>query len=164
MKQGRTDRAALVIAADPSVIYAAFADAAQLMQWLPPETMTGRALEYDFREGGRYRIALSYDDSTPSSVGKTSARTDVSAGRFVELQPGRLIVQTVEFESTDSAYAGEMRMTWTFEPTPSGTNVSICAENVPPGISPADHDAGLRSSLANLASYLGVRAESNQRK
>jgi hypothetical protein len=47
-----------------------------------------------------------------------------------------------------------MLMTWVFEPTPAGTKVTITAENVPSGISPADHDEGLRSSLENLAKFM----------
>lgn len=153
----RVDRASLEVAAKPAAVYAAFADSAALMEWLPPGTMTGRALEYDFREGGRYRIALTYDESATSTAGKTSGRTDVSTGRFLSLVPGQRIVQSVEFESDDATFAGEMIMTWSFEPTPAGTRVTITAENVPPGISKADHDAGLRSSLENLARYLSRR-------
>ncbi|AUX40175.1 uncharacterized protein SOCE26_015740 [Sorangium cellulosum] len=125
------------------------------MAWLPPESMTGGVLDYDFREGGRYRIELTYDEAAPSGAGKTTGRTDVSTGRFLSLEPGKRIVQSVEFESSDASFAGEMVMTWSFEPLPAGTRITITAENVPPGISQADHDAGLRSSLENLARYLG---------
>jgi len=141
------------IAASPQAIYAAFSAPQKLMAWLPPGGMTGRALEYDFRPGGRYRIALTYDASAPAGVGKTADRTDVSAGRFVALEPARTIVQSVAFESADAALAGEMIITWSFEPTPAGTRVTVTAENVPAGISQADHDAGLRSSLQNLARF-----------
>jgi uncharacterized protein YndB with AHSA1/START domain len=151
----RTDTASLVVAAQPDAVYRAFADPDALMAWLPPESMTGRVLEYDFREGGRYRIALTYDEAAPAGVGKTTGRTDISAGRFLSLEPGERIVQSVEFESADAAVAGEMIMTWSFEALPAGTRVTITAENVPPGIRQADHDAGLRASLANLARYLG---------
>ena len=56
----RTDSASTEIEATADEIYAAFADPSKLMRWFPPGTMTGRALEYDFRVGGRYRIALTY--------------------------------------------------------------------------------------------------------
>jgi uncharacterized protein YndB with AHSA1/START domain len=148
--QGRTDSASLAVSARPEAVYGAFADPAALMKWLPPGTMTGRVLEYDFREGGRYRIELTYGDDAPGPAGKTTGRTDVTTGRFLSLDRGKGIVQSVEFESTDG-----MIMTWQFEPFPTGTLVTITAENVPPGISKADHDAGLRSSLENLARYLG---------
>jgi uncharacterized protein YndB with AHSA1/START domain len=152
--KGRTDTASLVVAAQPDAVYRAFAAPGALMAWLPPGGMTGRVLEYDFRVGGRYRIELSYGEAAPEGVGKTTGRADVSTGRFLALEPGRRIVQSVEFESVDAVFAGEMVMTWSFEPLPSGTRITVTAENVPPGISQADHDAGLRSSLENLAGYL----------
>jgi uncharacterized protein YndB with AHSA1/START domain len=118
--------------------------------------MKGRALEYDFRPGGRYRIELTYGENAGASSGKTTGNTDISTGCFVSLEPDERIVQTVEFESTDPSLAGEMVMTWSFEAVPSGTKVTITAENVPPGISQSDHDEGLRSSLQNLAKYLAA--------
>jgi len=110
--------------------------------------MTGRVLVYDFRVGGRYRIELTHESST--AAGKTTQHSD----RYLALEPGRRIVQSVELESTDAAFAGEMRMTWTFAPTASGTLVTVAAENPPPGIRQADHDTGLRESLANLARFV----------
>ncbi len=57
------------------------------------------------------------------------------------------------------SFAGEMIMTWSFEETSDGrTEVTVTAENVPAGISKADHDAGLASSLENLDRYLSARA------
>lgn len=150
---GRTDTASLLIAAPPDTLYRAFADAEALMAWLPPADMTGRALEYDFREGGRYRLELTYGDASAVGAGKTSSQTDVSSGRFVALEVNRRITQSVEFDSADESFAGEMLMTWRFEPAPSGTLVTITAEGVPHGIRPEDHDQGLRSSLENLARF-----------
>jgi uncharacterized protein YndB with AHSA1/START domain len=154
MSRRRTDSASAVIAATAETIYRAFADPEALIAWLPPEGMSGRVLEYDFREGGRYRIELIYGDEAASVMGKTTERSDVSAGRFLSLAPGERIVQSVEFESEDASFAGEMLMTWSFEAAGAGTRVTVTAENVPPGVSEADHKAGLRSSLENLARYL----------
>jgi uncharacterized protein YndB with AHSA1/START domain len=147
----RTDIASRVIGAPPNVIYQAFARPASLMRWLPPSGMSGRVLEYDFRAGGHYRIELHYDEITGAGSGKTTDRTDITTGRFLELLPGRRIKQSVEFESSDPAFAGEMTLTWLFEPAPEGSIVTVTAENVPSGISKADHDAGLKSSLDHLA-------------
>jgi len=155
----RTDTASIVIAAPPDAIYRAFADPHALMAWLPPGDMSGRTLEYDFREGGRYRIELTYPAAARPGVGKTSERTDVSTGRFMALSPGKRIVQSVEFESADVSVGGEMLLTWTFEPVSEGTRVTIAAQNVPAGIDEADHDAGLRSSLENLARYVRPPAD-----
>ncbi|HKY37321.1 MAG TPA: SRPBCC family protein [Polyangiaceae bacterium] len=152
--RGRTDRAERLVKATPERIYAAFVDGAALMAWLPPRGMTGRVLELKAREGGRYRIELSYADNARESSGKTTGRTDVSSGRFVEMLPGRRIKQSVEFESSDAAFAGEMMMTWSFDAVPDGTLVTVTAENVPRGISKQDHDAGMQSSLENLARFV----------
>jgi len=150
----RSDTASRVIGASPDTIYQAFAHPASLMQWLPPSGMSGRALEYNFREGGDYRIELRYEAGMSSGSGKTTNRTDVTKGRFLELAPGRRITQSVEFESSDPTFAGEMTMTWSFEPASGGAMVTVTAENVPSGISQADHNAGMRSSLDNLASFV----------
>jgi uncharacterized protein YndB with AHSA1/START domain len=152
--RGRIDEAQRLIRAEPDAIYAAFLDISSLEAWLPPGDMTGRVLELDAREGGRYRIELRYGDGAADGVGKTTGRTDVSKGRFVEMVPGRRIKQSVEFESKDPAFAETMMITWSFEATPQGTLVTVTAENVPNGIRKEDHDAGLRSSLENLARFV----------
>ena len=118
------------------------------MKWLPPPNMTGRALEYRFQPGGRYRVELRYRDG---GAGKTTGDSDVSKGRFVELVPGRRIRQTVEFESDDEALARGMTMTWTFEPRETGTQVTVTSDGVPPEIGREDHLKGLTGSLDNLA-------------
>ena len=86
---------------------------------------------------------------------KATAESDVVEARFVDIVPGRRVVQAVDFVSNDPIYAGTMTMTWEVTPVDAGTCVEIRADDVPDGISAEDHAAGLASSLANLASYLG---------
>lgn len=100
-------------------------------------------------------MRLSYKDPEPRS-GKSSDDSDDVEVRFVELLDARRIVQAVRFESSDAAFAGVMRMTWTLEPVMNGTLVTVRAEDVPPGIRPEDHQAGMNSTLDNLASFLGA--------
>jgi uncharacterized protein YndB with AHSA1/START domain len=150
----RIDTASLVVTAAPAAVFSAFEDADALMAWLPPGGMHGRALEYTFRPGGAYAIELTYPDATP---GKTSANADVSRGRFLVIDPPARLVQSVTFESDDAAFAGEMTMTWTFEPVDQGTRVTVAATNVPPGITAEDHAEGLAGSLENLRRYLAAR-------
>jgi uncharacterized protein YndB with AHSA1/START domain len=97
----RTDTASRLIGASTHKIYQAFAQPASLMSWLPPSGMSGRVLEYDFREGGRYRIELRYEERVGAGSGKTTSHTDITQGRFLELVPGQRIKQSVEFESSD---------------------------------------------------------------
>lgn len=89
--------------------------------------------------------------------GKTSADSDETEVRLVRLDPGQRIVQEVDFDSDDPSFKGTMRMTWNFEAADGGTLVQVRAENVPEGIRPEDHQAGLDSSLANLAHFMETR-------
>ncbi len=47
-----------------------------------------------------------------------------------------------------------MTMEWRLRADGEGTTVEFEARNIPYGIRARDHDEGLTSSLANLASYL----------
>jgi uncharacterized protein YndB with AHSA1/START domain len=156
--RARTDTASRFVAAAPDAVYRAFVDADALMAWLPPAGMSGRALRFDPRPGGRYRIELTYKrGAVPGGAGKTSERTDISSGRFLALEPGRRVVQSVAFESDDPAFAGDMIVTWTLAPAEGGTLVTVIAEQVPAGISAEDHEAGLASSLDHLARFVTSR-------
>jgi uncharacterized protein YndB with AHSA1/START domain len=149
----RIDSASRVIKAAPRTIYHAFMDPDAIVSWLPPKGMNGRIEAYDPRKGGTYRMVLTYDRPGHSPPGKTSEHSDIVRVRFLELIPNERIVQSVEFESDDPAFGGEMRMTWTLTAVPEGTEVSIRCESVPDGIRPEDHEAGFRSTLENLAIF-----------
>jgi uncharacterized protein YndB with AHSA1/START domain len=151
---GRTDRASRIVKAPPAAVYRAFIDPAALVEWLPPTGMTARIETFEPKAGGHYRMALTYDAPDPSVRGKASEDTDIVEGRFVELVQDERVVQAVTFESDDPAFAGEMRMTWSVRPVAGGTEVGIVCENVPEGISAADHAAGLSSTLDNLAEFV----------
>jgi uncharacterized protein YndB with AHSA1/START domain len=139
-----------VIAAPPEKVYAAFVDPEALLAWLPPSGMTGKFERFDLRPGGSYRMVLTYGDA-PASGGKATADSDIVEARFVDIVPGVRVVQTVDFVSDDPAYAGTMTMTWEVTGVDGGTRVDITADDVPDGVSPEDHAAGLTSSLVNLA-------------
>ena len=44
-------------------------------------------------------------------------------------------------------------MTWSLADVPGGTEVTIQCEDAPVGIRAADHEAGMRSALENLAAF-----------
>ena len=90
--------------------------------------------------------------------GKTSDNADEVEVRFVRLVEAKHIEQAVTFESNDPAFSGVMRMTWTLDPARSGTIVTIRAEDVPEGIRPEDHHAGMHSTLDHLASFLADKS------
>lgn len=149
----RIDAAERLIRAAPQAIYDAHVNADQLAAWRRPEGMHARVEHFDPRPGGRYRMALIYDDPS-AAAGKTTASEDVFEGAFVALNPPRRIVEEIVFESDDPAFAGRMRLTTTITGKHGGALVRIEASNVPRGITAADHAVGLASSLANLAAFV----------
>jgi uncharacterized protein YndB with AHSA1/START domain len=148
----RVDEATRVIQASPSVLYRAFEDPSALESWLPPKGMTGHVLAFDFRDGGSYRMRLVYSDKGKSR-GKSSGDTDEVEVRFVRLIKDLYIEQAVTFDSDDPRFSGEMTVAWHFSVVLGGTKVTVRCESVPEGISRDDHQAGLSSSLQNLARF-----------
>jgi uncharacterized protein YndB with AHSA1/START domain len=149
----RTDTASRVIAAPPAQVYAALVDREALEAWLPPHGMTARFERFDPRPGGSYRLVLTYADAS-RAPGKATDDSDIVEARYVDVVPDVRVVQAVEFVSDDPAVAGTMTMTWEVTAVDGGTRVDITADDVPDGISAADHATGLASSLANLAEHV----------
>jgi uncharacterized protein YndB with AHSA1/START domain len=151
--KNRTDSASRVIRASPRAIYEAFLDPDAVASWRPPEGMTCQIYAFDPREGGTFRMSFAYTGTDHTVRGKTSEHADVFQGRFLELVPNERIVELVEFESDDPAFAGAMTITTTLAAVADGTEVTILCENVPSGIRPSDHQIGMTSTLQNLASF-----------
>jgi uncharacterized protein YndB with AHSA1/START domain len=142
-----------VIAARTEQVFAALVDRKALAAWLPPEGTTAKFERFDPRPGGSYRLVLSYREPS-SGRGKATPDADIVEARYLDIVPGVRVVQAVDFESDDPAFAGTMTMTWDVTTVDDGTRVDITADAVPDGIAAEDHAAGLASSLANLAAYL----------
>lgn len=152
--KGASTRVSRIIHAPPKAIYEAFLDRDAVATWLPPDGMTGEVHTFDAHEGGRFRVSLTYQDPEHSPGGKTSDDRDTFHGRFVELVPYERIVEIVEFESEDPAFAGEMTITWTLADVGAGTEVSVLCEDIPAGVRPEDNETGSRSSLQKLAAFI----------
>jgi uncharacterized protein YndB with AHSA1/START domain len=105
--------------------------------------------EFDGREGGRFRVSLTYD--APTGTGKSAARTDTYHGHFARLVPDEQVVEVFEFETADPGLGGEMTLTTTLSDADGGTEVLIVHDGVPDHVPPADNEAGTRMALANLA-------------
>jgi uncharacterized protein YndB with AHSA1/START domain len=90
-------------------VYRALLDARAVAKWKVPTGMTSHAHAFDAREGGSFRISLTYDE--PTGAGKTTAHTDTYHGRFVKLVTNEQVVEVVEFETKDPALRGEMTIT-----------------------------------------------------
>lgn len=139
--------------ASPEAIYQAFVEPGAIERWLPPSDMTGEMLHFEFHEGGTYRMRLTYMDQQ-AGQGKTTETSDEIEVRLTRLEPSHRIEQNVVFESDDPAFAGIMRMVWTFEPEGSVALVTVRAENVPAGIKSEDHEAAMKSTLDNRAAFV----------
>jgi uncharacterized protein YndB with AHSA1/START domain len=149
----RTDTASRLIMAPPDLVYRALVDPAMVIEWLPPKGARGSIDEFDPRSGGAFRMTLTFEDSNHIK-GKSTSGTDVVQGQFVELEANRRITQKFAFDSADPAFAGTMTMIWTLEPQVEGTLLTVTAEDVPAGIRAEDHEAGMASSLSNLAALI----------
>lgn len=145
-----TTRVVKRIEAPPARVYEAITDPDAVREWMVPDDMTSEVHTFEAREGGRFRISLTYDD--PSATGKTQGSTDTFEGRFVKLVPGQEVVQVIEFETDDSEVAGEMTITYSLSGNADGgTDLVGRHENLPSGISPEANEVGWRMSLDKLA-------------
>lgn len=155
MTNGRTTTASKVIGVPPDAVYRAYLDRDAIARWLPPGTMTGVVHAFEAREGGRFSMSLMYPESEASARGKTDARTDTFAGRFVKLVPDEQIVWATVFESDDPSFAGEMIVATTLRPVERGTEVTVRCDNIPAGVRLEDNELGCRLTLDQLAKFPG---------
>ena len=133
-------------------VYRALLDARAVARWMVPEGMTSQVHEFDAREGGSFRISLTYDE--PTGTGKTTAHADTYHGHFIKLIPNEQVVEAMEFETDDAAMRGEMTVTFTLTDADGGTEVLAVHDNLPSGLSPADNETGWRMALDKLAAFV----------
>lgn len=146
-----------IIKAPRSVVYRALLDPAAIATWKVPTGMTCRVHAFDAREGGAFRVSLTYQDTTQR--GKSAEHTDTYHGRFVKLVPDECIVEVDEFETADPAMRGPMTITTILVDTEAGTWISMLYEGLPPGVSMADNETGTRMALEKLAALVEKRQD-----
>lgn len=116
-----------------------------------PRGMTGEMVEFDFREGGHYRMLLRYKEQQ-HIPGKTSADTDEVYVKLTRLIENELIVQSVTFESDDAKFAGDMKISWSFTSGDGGTLVEVRCD----GAVPVSLSRPQRGVAIGIATGLGV--------
>ncbi|HET8961678.1 SRPBCC domain-containing protein [Nocardioides sp.] len=142
----------VTVPASPAEVYRALLDADSIARWRVPDDMTAHVHEFDAREGGRFRVSLTYElAGADAPRGKTTGHTDTYHGRFVSLVPDQQVVEATEFETDDPALRGEMRMTTTLTAHARGTDVTIVHEGIPDAVPKDQNEAGTRMALARLA-------------
>jgi uncharacterized protein YndB with AHSA1/START domain len=140
------------INAPRATVYRALLDPLAVATWKVPTGMTSHVHAFDAREGGAFRISLTYD--AQAGTGKTTAHTDTYHGSFLKLVTNELVVEVVAFETTDPALRGEMTITTTLVDADGGTDVLLVFEGLPPGVPTADNETGTRMALAKLAALV----------
>ncbi len=133
-------------------VYHALLDVRAVAVWMVPDGMTGQIHEFDAREGGRFRVSLTYIE--PSGIGKTTARTDTYNGHFVRLVHNEQVFEVVEFETMDPDLRGEMTITITLADADGGTDILVVHDGVPCGLPDSDNEAGWRQALGKLAALV----------
>lgn len=137
------------VRAPRQAVYRALLDVDAIAAWRVPDGMSSHVHEFDPREGGSFRISLTYD--TPGQAGKSAAHTDTYHGRFLRLVPDEQVIEEFEFETDDPDLRSTMTMTTTLTDAGDGTDVLVRHEGVPDRVPAADNETGTRMALANLA-------------
>ncbi|ACU36228.1 SRPBCC domain-containing protein [Actinosynnema pretiosum subsp. pretiosum] len=158
-----TTRVQRTVRAPRAAVYRALLDGEAVGRWMVPNGMSSEVRAFDAREGGEFRISLTYDDPS-TTAGKTSDRVDSYGGRFTRLVQDTEVVQVVEFDTDDPDTAGEMVLTFTLVDVEGGTQVTGVHENVPPSVRPEDNEHGWTMSLGKLAALVEEREQERQQR
>jgi uncharacterized protein YndB with AHSA1/START domain len=145
-----------------ATVYRALLDRSAVKQWRVPDGMTSEVHAFEAREGGSFRISLTYD--APTGAGKTTSNTDTYHGHFAKLVPDEQVVEVIEFETSNPAMQGEMRITYTLRDADGGgTELYAVHEGVPAAVPPEDNELGWSMSLSKLAALVEAGQVSSER-
>jgi uncharacterized protein YndB with AHSA1/START domain len=135
--------------ASPERVFAAFADARLVSQWLSPSPDIGlTVLALDFREGGAWRFAYHVPDGGTVVIG----------GVYRLIEPPAKIVYSWIIEPPDEHAGIESEVTVTI--TPDGDGAELLIRHVKLGRIDAveRHAAGWRGALDQLAVLVDAQA------
>lgn len=143
------------IMAPRPAVYRALIGAEDVAVWMVPDGMTSHVHSFAAREGGTFRISLTYEQ--PTGEGKTDAHTDTYHGTFARLVPNREVLEVVEFETDNPLLQGEMSINIVLADVDGGTEVVAVHDCLPVGLDPADNELGWRLSLGKLKALVEER-------
>jgi uncharacterized protein YndB with AHSA1/START domain len=133
-------------------VWAVLVDPRKIEVWRSPPGMRCHGHEFDAREGGAFRVSLTYE--TPSGMGKTTDDTDTYRGHFTRLVPNELVVEVIEFETVDPLLRGQMTVTTMLSDAQGATDVTVACAGIPPGLGVEDNAIGTRMALEKLAALV----------
>jgi uncharacterized protein YndB with AHSA1/START domain len=124
-------------------VYAAWTDPAQLRQWFGPENVQTHDLIADARAGGKFR----WDLSNPEGEKMTCH------GEYRELQPGKKIVFTWQWEDDETWENHTSIVTVELSDCDGGTELRLKHEQLPNEESRNRHTRGWNSALDKLEKF-----------
>ncbi len=127
-------------------VYAAWTDPVELKEWFGPEKVTTRDLVADVRVGGKYR----WDLTTPEGEEMTCW------GVYRELEPGRKIVFTWQWEDDEPWKNHDSLVTIELFDQDGGTELRLTHERLPTEESRDGHTRGWNSCIDKLARRLSA--------
>jgi uncharacterized protein YndB with AHSA1/START domain len=133
------------LAASPESVFAAFASAEVVAQWLTPAPdVKLTVLELEFREGGRYRFAYETPDGQHMLVG----------GQYRHIQAPTRLVFSWLIEPPDVHAGIESQVTVSIAPSAAGSDLVILHERFDRADANARHAEGWAGALDQLQQLL----------
>ena len=131
--------------APPEKVWEAWTDPESMkLWWRPNESDVVHTAEADVRVGGRFHVVF-------SSPGTTEVINDVS-GVYREVVPLRRLVFSWAWKRSPER---ESQVTVTFEPSGTGTDLTLLHERLFDADDRESHEDGWRSALAKIDAVLG---------
>ena len=129
-----------VIQAPCAMIFKAWTDPKQMVQWWSPEDIECRSVTADLKIGGAYRIHM------------FSEKGDhIAVGRYREIVPNRRLQFTWQWEH----YAmPDSVVTVEFEDLGKATRLTLTHEGIPDQEDAADHNRGWTSAIEKFAKMI----------
>ena len=129
-----------LIEAPRDQVYTAWTDPAQMKQWFGPENVQTRDLIADARVGGTFRWDLTNSEGEDMTI----------LGEYRELQPGKKIVFTWQWEDDEDWENHISIVTVELNDAEGGTNLRLTHEQLPNEESRDGHRQGWNSTLNKL--------------
>lgn len=142
VKSGQNTRLEIrrVIKAPRDRVYAAWTDVTQLKHWFGPENVQTRDIIADAREGGEFRWDLINSEGEEMTM----------RGQFRELQPGKKIVFTWQWQNDEDWKNHTSIVTVELFDGDGGTELRLIHEQLPSEESRDRHNQGWNSALDKL--------------
>jgi uncharacterized protein YndB with AHSA1/START domain len=124
-------------------VYSAWTDPAQLEQWFGPESVQTHEVVADVRVGGKYHWHLTNQEGEKMTV----------RGEYRELQPGRKIVFTWQWDDDEVWENRTSIVTVELEERDGGTDLRLTHVEIPTEQSRNNHSRGWNEVLDRLDKF-----------